>query len=236
MRIISRDKARKISFRHGGKHAGSLVGKAVPSAVLADTDPNDPPQKSIRVLGSAPLLGQGQLPWSIDKYRSLLTENQEKDLREFSDSELEVATEDFDVAFSDKLRDFGLDPDNIRDQTFINEFNRTKSGFEKNFPGGVRFEAAHGPDELRKGLADLGENEEVALLDHFSSAMIFGTQVGNLGNINQPLIRSELSQILNDTVGSRNCYLGICHGENTEIAVCYIKNIIRRFKLPDGVL
>ncbi len=27
-----------------------------------------------------------------------------------------------------------------------------------------------------------------------------------------------------------------CHGENTEIAVCYIKDIIRRFKLPDGVL
>jgi hypothetical protein len=36
--------------------------------------------------------------------------------------------------------------------------------------------------------------------------------------------------------GRAEAYPLKCHGENTEIAVCYIRNIIRRFKLPEGVL
>ncbi|MFH1893155.1 MAG: hypothetical protein ABIK83_10805 [Candidatus Zixiibacteriota bacterium] len=28
----------------------------------------------------------------------------------------------------------------------------------------------------------------------------------------------------------------ICHGDGTEVAVCYIRDIIRRFNLSDGVL
>ena len=144
MKITSRNKARKISFQHGGAFSG---GTAVSSAI-PPTDPNGKPQKSIRVLGSAPLIPQSELPYTMSKYRSLLTENQVNDLDLFKQTAVQedFSSDEFYIGFSDKIRDFGLDPDLIRDQTFINEFNRTRTGFEKNFPGGVRFEAAHGPD------------------------------------------------------------------------------------------
>jgi predicted RNA binding protein YcfA (HicA-like mRNA interferase family) len=39
-----------------------------------------------------------------------------------------------------------------------------------------------------------------------------------------------------DIGGKSESFPLICHGEDTEIAKYYIKDIIRRFKLPEGIL
>lgn len=194
-----RVKSRMGKFRTGGK--------------------TDPPAKgkSIRVVGAAPPLDSSVLPMHLDHYRNLVNDDQYNTLDSIR---LQMREPDADYEtlqnqFLSNLQEYGLDPNSIRDNTFRQEFERTRAGFEKNFPGGVTYVDAYGPEELKSALANLGENEEVALMDHFSQSRLFGTQVGNSKNINIPLEKSPLSEILKSTVGDRNCYLGICHGEDT---------------------
>jgi hypothetical protein len=203
MKIALRNKARKIKFAGGGKLDPPTEGNGTE------------PRRRIRVIGSAPLIEESQLGYQLDKYTSLLSGNQEEVLREIAGrEEFGVEGSGTEIEFADQLRDFGIDPMTVRDQTFINEFERTQQGFYDNFSD-VRFFPVHGPQELEKALANFSDDEDVAILDHFSGTRILGNKVGNEKNINIPLKSSELSHTLGKSIKSgTNCYLGICHGED----------------------
>lgn len=100
---------------------------------------------------------------------------------------------------------------------FKTEFERTKSQYEKHYPGGVEFVEAYGYSELDEAFKGVSPDEDVIMMAHHNKDAMFGVPVSDItmqtldANPGQTL--SSLFSGLEKKGYKGNCYLGICHGE-----------------------
>lgn len=106
---------------------------------------------------------------------------------------------------------------NSKYDDFKTEFERTKSQYEKHYPGGVDFVEAYGYDELSKAFDTIDPDQDVIMMAHHNSDAMYGVPVSDKtmqtfdANPGQTL--STLFTGLEKKGYKGNCYLGICEGE-----------------------
>ena len=169
------------------------------------TEPEPKKGKRARVLGSTPIIGADNLFYRFDRIQDMFTPAQQRQafdfMEQFSEQSPAPAARQ---EFAELIGSFGVDPATLTDPTFTKEFERTREGFEKNFPGGVDFYPVHGQEQVQGALEGV-TNEDIIIMDHYSTMKTLG--VYNKG-------KDNLGQILSKSMGEgSNCYLGVCHSE-----------------------
>jgi len=107
---------------------------------------------------------------------------------------------------------------------FSTEFQRAKDQYLKHYPGGVDFVEAGNYDELKKAFGSLGTDQDLIMMTHYNEDSMFRTPVSDpsmrgLNDVPDGQTLSTLFKGLQDRGYNGNCYLGICHGENTAKAI-----------------
>lgn len=102
---------------------------------------------------------------------------------------------------------------------FRKEYERTKDQYNKYYPGGVDFIEASGYDELKKAFGTIDPNEDLIMMAHYNPDAMYRVPVSdpNYQTLDAPKGKTIASLFtdLEKTGYQGNCYMGICHGEET---------------------